>query len=487
MDIPLDSSICPYLGRCDDPHSFYAFPTDGNCCHSEQRSVPIDRSYQTSTCLAESWVTCLRYEVATGQVPSQETAAPAVRPRPLQIPRLPWIRILAVVVAAVVLFVLFLVLRPDSRGDGLSPASSTSAAVWSQTPESALPAVTSAPIGTSTPDATMPRVMAPLDSSTALAAKASPAATSSPVPSREPTAPCRYPAEWLAYEVKTGDTLRELALKHGITVAEVMEGNCLTGRVVSSGQILFLPPLQLALPTPGVTATESVAPTTELSPTGCIPPEGWTVLHVVEVGDNLYSLGLTYGVPVDEIMAANCLESTFLSAGRQQLYLPPPAPRLNPSPTDSPELTNRSFDNPTVTVDSTNTVLPGPVLVSPADRSEFAASAKVVLQWRPVQGLPPDGYYAVSVAYYHFGQTWYDEVPWTQSTEWTLSDHGYLLDLSDNGEFRWSVQVVRQTGVDGDGRPVSLPLSTPSGVRTLFWRRPSEGGGGTGTPAVPPP
>ena len=107
------------------------------------------------------------------------------------------------------------------------------------------------------------------------------------------------------------------------------------------------------------------------------------------------------------------------------------------------------------------------------------------MTWQPEGELPAGASYEVSVAYLHLGETWYDEVPWTQDTSWTLTEHSYLLDLSDDGQFRWLVQVVRQTGVDANGNPTGIPLSAPSEVRTLIWRRTSDGG--AETPSVPPP
>jgi hypothetical protein len=109
-----------------------------------------------------------------------------------------------------------------------------------------------------------------------------------------------------------------------------------------------------------------------------------------------------------------------------------------------------------------------------------------------VEELAADAYYAISVAYTHLGETWFDDVPWTRSTTWTLTEHSYLQDLSDNGQFVWSVQVVRQTGTDASGKPTGVPLSAPSEERMVTWRRESGGGGGGGggganTPAPPPP
>jgi hypothetical protein len=128
-----------------------------------------------------------------------------------------------------------------------------------------------------------------------------------------------------------------------------------------------------------------------------------------------------------------------------------------------------------------------PLLVSPSDGQTFLEPADIILTWWSANALPRDAYYVVSVAYSHLGDTWYDDVPWTDNTSWALSDHRYLLDLSDDGRFRWSVQVNRQTRVDAEGRPVGVPLSAPSEVRTLLWRPVSPGGDGPSTPTPPPP
>jgi hypothetical protein len=133
--------------------------------------------------------------------------------------------------------------------------------------------------------------------------------------------------------------------------------------------------------------------------------------------------------------------------------------------------------------------LPAPVLIAPADQAEFPTAGEIVLTWQPVPGLPADAYYVVTVAYSHNGETWYDDIPWTRETTWTLSDHGYLLNLSDDGRFVWSVQVVRQTGLSAGGSPEGEPLSDPSRRRMVIWQFPSSGGGRTqgGTPSAPPP
>ena len=111
-----------------------------------------------------------------------------------------------------------------------------------------------------------------------------------------------------------------------------------------------------------------------------------------------------------------------------------------------------------------------------------------MLSWQPLAGLPASGQYVVTVSYIHLGATWYDKVPWTRETSWTLSDHSYLLDLSDDGWFQWSVQAMLQTGVDSQGDPVGVALSPPSEVWSLRWMRATDGGPSSpATPTVPPP
>ena len=116
----------------------------------------------------------------------------------------------------------------------------------------------------------------------------------------------------------------------------------------------------------------------------------------------------------------------------------------------------------------------------------FTSDQLVELSWKPVGQLADEEHYKITVAYTHRGQTWYDEIPWTRDTSWLLSEHRYLLDLCDDGLYHWSVQVVRRTGVDAEGKPVGTPLSPMSEERTLTWQVVSDGGGGNGGGATEP-
>jgi hypothetical protein len=141
---------------------------------------------------------------------------------------------------------------------------------------------------------------------------------------------------------------------------------------------------------------------------------------------------------------------------------------------------------PAATLAEKAPLLPPPKLLAPLDRQDFQTSAEIVLTWEPVAELAPDAYYAVTVAFSHLGERWIDDVPWTRETRWTLTQHAYLQDLSDDGQFWWSVQVVRQIGTGADGQPAGVPVSEPSEERLVTWRKPPSGEGLI-TPEAPPP
>lgn len=171
-------------------------------------------------------------------------------------------------------------------------------------------------------------------------------------------------------------------------------------------------------------------------------------------------------------------------------HTPTPSPTATPSKTPSitPSLTPSLTAIPTTAVPTpsptptvTGTPLPVPKLLSPEDGQRFSANDKVVLRWQAGVALPTDGYYAVTVSFTHLGETWYDEIPWLETTNWTLSDHDYLVDLSDDGVFLWSVQVMLRTESDSNGKPSGVPISPSSETWSLIWQS------AAGTPLPPPP
>ena len=127
--------------------------------------------------------------------------------------------------------------------------------------------------------------------------------------------------------------------------------------------------------------------------------------------------------------------------------------------------------------------MPAPELLSPEDGQVFSANDEIVLRWDSVGILPENVYYVITVTYSRFGETWKDETPWTKEISWALSDHDYLVDLSDDGLFQWSVQIMRQTGVNAEGKPTGIAISPSSETWSLTW----QGSGGSPSPPTPVP
>lgn len=120
-----------------------------------------------------------------------------------------------------------------------------------------------------------------------------------------------------------------------------------------------LPPLPMATPALEATApiisftVESILPTpftvepaspTLPTPPPCVPPDDWGI-HLVQVGNTLYSLAQRYDTGIDPLMRVNCLNTHTIFIG-QRLYVPGPlanptipAPLAThePSPTTTPQ------------------------------------------------------------------------------------------------------------------------------------------------------
>ena len=98
--------------------------------------------------------------------------------------------------------------------------------------------------------------------------------------------------------VQRGETLTRIAQNYGVTVAAIMAANNLANDRIYVGQRLIIP------------ATDGAAPATDAS-----------IIHVVQPGETLFTIGLKYNVRWPLIQAANNLNDARIYVG-QRLTIP---------------------------------------------------------------------------------------------------------------------------------------------------------------------
>lgn len=85
--------------------------------------------------------------------------------------------------------------------------------------------------------------------------------------------------------------------------------------------------------TPTTAATATVAPTATAMPVACVVRPDWAA-YQVQPGENLYRIGLRYGLTVSALQAANCLTDTEIEAG--QTIRVPGIPAAAQAPVEPP-------------------------------------------------------------------------------------------------------------------------------------------------------
>jgi LysM repeat protein len=129
------------------------------------------------------------------------------------------------------------------------------------------------------------------------------------------------PAQSFKYTVQAGDTLASIAARFNTTVDVVRALNNLQGDQITAGQVLTIPgsppvaenPTPVPPPPPTATATKAPAP----QPSGGNPQPSRRVTYRVRAGDNLFRIGLRFGVPWQTIARYNGIsDPTQLSVGR---------------------------------------------------------------------------------------------------------------------------------------------------------------------------
>ena len=162
------------------------------------------------------------------------------------------------------------------------------------------------------------------------------------VTSFSPTICAPPPVGWIQISLTTGDTVYSIAQRYRTTTEILSAANCLSSLELPAGYLLLVPP---------VPATVTVIP--------CGPPVGWVRAYIVQPGDNLFRISISYGTTVAQLQRANCMGSSITIFAGQRLWVPN-VPTRTPGITivpDFPTATNTSQPVATTEV-PTSTNLP---------------------------------------------------------------------------------------------------------------------------------
>ena len=137
---------------------------------------------------------------------------------------------------------------------------------------------------------------------------------------------CTPPSGWIRITTGSGDTVYELAQRYKTTAENLNAANCLTAAELPAGLALYVPPV----------------PTVTVIP--CGPPAGWVRNYVVQRGDTLFSIALSYNITYPQLQRGNCMGSSTTIYAGQRLWVPnvpriptrTPVPGVTIVPTDAP-------------------------------------------------------------------------------------------------------------------------------------------------------
>lgn len=273
----------------------------------------------------------------------------------------------------------------------------------------------------------------------------SPTATLSPTPATPTVTPTPQATFTpLAYTVQLGDVCGGIAFAFNIQPQDIILANSLDANCsLSVGQILQIPQPTFT-PTPAASATLS-----ELEATIAACP---TQDHVVQEGESMSLIAVTFGVPMEAILEWNGLTSDVAFVG-QHLSIP---------------LCERTFVAGATVTPTIAPPYPAPEPLLPANGAPFqSASDTITLQWSSVGALRGNEFYQVTVVDITGGQN--------QRIVDEVKDTSFIIPTSfrpTDGQthiFSWFVVPVAQIGVDAEGLPVFVTGGPGSEVRYFSW------------------
>ena len=175
-------------------------------------------------------------------------------------------------------------------------------------------------------------------------ASQTPSLTSPPPP---PTLCPPPPNGWSQIIVGINDTIYTLAQRYATTEDALKNANCLSSVELQAGSVIYVPP---------VFSTAVVV--------SCSPPFGWVKNHVVQPGENLYRIALSYGLTYPQLQQGNCMGNSITIYVGQRLWVPniptlTPIPGITLTPTFIfPTVTQTPTQIPTSTFTPTFTQIP---------------------------------------------------------------------------------------------------------------------------------
>lgn len=154
-------------------------------------------------------------------------------------------------------------------------------------------------------------------------------------------ASCNPPTGWTRILTSSGDTVYSLAQRYKTSAESLGAANCLSSFDIPAGFALYVPPV----------------PTVTVIP--CGPPAGYVRRHVVQAGDNLYRIALSYGITYPQLQRANCMGSSTTIYAGQILWVPNVATRTPvPGQTLIPSFPTHTPTSTSVPAPATNTEAP---------------------------------------------------------------------------------------------------------------------------------
>lgn len=268
-------------------------------------------------------------------------------------------------------------------------------------------------------------------------------------PSATPTetqVPSPTPLPTLEYVVVENDSLLAIAVRYDVSIQSILQLNpgLNSQSILSVGQRLLLPQ-----PTP----TPSPEPTATLPPEEATRAACETIVYTVEANDTLGGIADNYNVNLRAIMDFNGMSSETVFLG-QVLIIPlcerNPTPGPSPTPTPPPPY-------------------PAANLLLPQDGAAFSlADDSVTLQWAAVGELRENEFYQVSVEDVTEGTGTRKLVDYVKDTKYIISN-SFRPNEAVPHIMRWWIEVVRQTGISGEGEATYVSGGVVSTKRDFSW------------------